>query len=371
VRWVSHCLPKFLESTLYGIGEGYWSNRIADADTKLSKLQDFSLRISENEKLSSSRASLERQVLAAETQLGNLEASGTQAESDFQTTEEVVARALQSMRSFQDRIELINWVREQKPIFSKLSEQLLTVESELEELQAALDTLQAEADQQQRLFSSHEAISRQAAERLTAKQRELAVLRNQETKLQSRPAISSRLEELSSLITENESSIVEQHRLENELGVELRAVEAEGARLARVVEEAVRNQTELRKLLTQLQGHVTDGVCPLCGDDHGSKEELIGRMQTRISTDSGAEETETLRSMRAQFRRLSEQLARTSRSRVELQTRLVEFEKEAASLESQLAELEQAASAVGFDPSSSQLDRDVKERADILRPHLR
>lgn len=66
------------------------------------------------------------------------------------------------------------------------------------------------------------------------------------------------------------------------------AIAENEAQLSRQIAEVDGNQSVLRRLLSQLQRHVQDRTCPLCGKDHGSKEELIRSIQGQVAADAAS-----------------------------------------------------------------------------------
>ena len=58
--------------------------------------------------------------------------------------------------------------------------------------------------------------------------------------------------------------------------------------MSRQIAEVDKSQSELKTLLSQLQGHILTGTCPLCGEDHGSKDELVRRIQNHLAADAAS-----------------------------------------------------------------------------------
>ena len=70
---------------------------------------------------------------------------------------------------------------------------------------------------------------------------------------------------------------------ENELLLQQNEALETDAHLVRQIADVDREQSELRQLLLQFRGHVRDGICPLCGEDHGSTDVLLRRIESRLS----------------------------------------------------------------------------------------
>ena len=65
---------------------------------------------------------------------------------------------------------------------------------------------------------------------------------------------------------------------------------AEESRKSRQVSLDDSSQAELKGLLSKLLVHVSSSVCPLCGEDHVTKDELLQRIRNQVAADvaSGA-----------------------------------------------------------------------------------
>ena len=102
---------------------------------------------------------------------------------------------------------------------------------------------------------------------------------------------------------------------EQDLLSQLADVGAEQARLSRHIAEVDRTQSELETLLSRLQGHVHDGICPMCGEDHRSENELLGRIQARVTADAAAAARADLTNVHDKSKRLSERVAANRETR--------------------------------------------------------
>lgn len=81
------------------------------------------------------------------------------------------------------------------------------------------------------------------------------------------------------------------------------------AALERVISDADRSQSELRQLLSQLQKHISDGNCPLCGVDHGSQDKLVRHIQKQMSLDSAGTARIELAGLRQRNQEIIRELA--------------------------------------------------------------
>ena len=75
---------------------------------------------------------------------------------------------------------------------------------------------------------------------------------------------------------------------EREIAGRRDALLATESRLRRHISEIDRGQSETRKLLLQLKGHVHRGTCPLCGADHRTTDELLRRIEEQTVADAGS-----------------------------------------------------------------------------------
>ena len=126
------------------------------------------------------------------------------------------------------------------------------------------------------------------------------------------------------------------HSQEQEISPQLSAVTAEEARLSRQIAEVDKSQSELKTLLSQLQGHIRTGICPLCGEDHGSKDELVERIQEHLAADAASSARADLSTVRGRLKQLAEQVASNKQKQQAFEAQIADFKKDRAKLDAEI-----------------------------------
>jgi exonuclease SbcC len=125
---------------------------------------------------------------------------------------------------------------------------------------------------------------------------------------------------------------------EHTLSPQITAVMEEEARLTRQIAEADRNQSEIRILLSQLQSHIQTSICPLCGEDHGSKDQLLHRMRQHVASDRASGARADLASVRERVKHLAEQIAANKQKQQAVIRQLASLKKERAVIEEEIGQ---------------------------------
>lgn len=126
------------------------------------------------------------------------------------------------------------------------------------------------------------------------------------------------------------------------------SVQVQVARLESEVSAREAESTEVKSLLAQLRGHVTEGACLLCGVDHGSKDALLGRIDARLNQDGQvAEARARLAERRTEEAQIAEQIAGYQRRLDDVLARQGALRSEREQLERVLAQFSLDAAALG------------------------
>jgi hypothetical protein len=72
---------------------------------------------------------------------------------------------------------------------------------------------------------------------------------------------------------------------EQNISSQLAVLAADELRLSQQIAKVDNAQSELKQLLSKLQRHLRSGVCPLCGKDHGSTQNLLRQIQEQVTAD--------------------------------------------------------------------------------------
>jgi len=149
-------------------------------------------------------------------------------------------------------------------------------------------------------------------------------------------------------------------------------VATEKAQVSHQIAEVDKSQSELKNLLSQMQVHIRSGSCPLCGEDHGSKDELVRRIQKHVDTDAASGARDELTGVLEKERQLAELVASNKQKQHAADTQLADLKKERAQIDFEIDRFTNSAVNIGIvldasgpTPHEQLLERHNKVKQDI------
>jgi exonuclease SbcC len=248
-----------------------------------------------------------RQITEKEKALTLAEASRAASEKELRSVEKMIVQGRAKRAEGLDVTEILKWVGQTAPLFADLVSQERLIGQEL-----ALDKVALVADHEERARLSSE-IS--ASENAFGEVSDTAASRRtQVARLQTlSEAVTTWRSNRTQLLAQNEmeanslKALDQQRQGEEGLASKIELLKKEAERTARQIAEVDRNSSEVRKLLSQLQGHAQTGTCPLCGQNHGSKGDLLKRIEAQLSVDAATEARAGLLTIKSDIDKLSQQ----------------------------------------------------------------
>jgi DNA repair protein SbcC/Rad50 len=320
--------------------------RIAEGDRRIARLQSLAREVAILPSLVNEAAESQASIEECQGQRDTAAQGRARIGQEHEVARERVAQLEAQLKQVQADIEAITWVRAQKPDYVGLLETEEAQASALKEAEDALTAARARraattADLDRRLE-----LLAAANERFTTTDQRLAGFVELQNSLRSWEFASSRLAEIIRGERDKGKALIALRSVEPNLNASFERSMAEQARLARVIEDADRSQSEIKQLLSQLQRHVVDGTCPLCGEDHGTQANLIRRIRQKIAADGATGARRELSTLRTQGEEISRQLetnrrdqrlaldqtGQLSEERGRLDTEIGGFRRRAASL---------------------------------------
>ena len=140
----------------------------------------------------------------------------------------------------------------------------------------------------------------------------------------------------------NELAISEKGLLES-----IEAFEDEQKTLATRIEAQEVRRSELSELVIQLEDHISGGVCPVCGEDHGNQEKLLDRIAEHVGEEIAKEERLQLEEVRQKVVEYTVMRDEKASSRRAMDLRQRELQRESEGLEASIGEFEQSLSEIG------------------------
>lgn len=322
--------------------------RSAEGQSRSNRLSSLAREAAGLPQARADLVSLQQQLAEKEKALANIEKRRTAAELELQHAQRRLDEVNPRSRETQTKADLLKWVRATKPIYVRLIEQERTINAELNSAAEALTQHRTNEEMATSKLRNQNDLAAQATEKLNTKRAELTAVQNLTELLTSWQINRVRL----AAIVESEKSALKSleslHTEARELSPQETAVAAEEARISRQVTQLDENQSDLRNLLSQLMGHVRDGICPLCGVDHGSKDELAHRIQSHINADVASGARADLNGVRERVRQLAERTADNKQKEQATERDLSALKNEQAIINTELGEFENSAVKFGF-----------------------
>jgi DNA repair protein SbcC/Rad50 len=287
----------------------------------------------------SRRAANERRVVAAQAQ---------------QAADNRLKELVPRLQGAQQQVESLRWLRATKGAYDALVQEERSAALELDA--ASKKYLSAKAEES-RLVAQLEpklTTARMGAERLEEIQTRLGVIIQLRTNLPQWATAVARLPEVRRQVGEARASLAALHSKGTELKQQVDANAAKQQQLTHVIQSVDHNQTEVKQLLSRLQQHLAgDGVCPLCGQDHGSSDRLIARINRQLSQDAASETRAELAAARQLGQTYAKELAGNESTLQETQGRVSALDGEAITLTEQIDRDALTATSLGFAVGSS------------------
>ncbi len=293
-------------------------------------------------------ASAQHQLAQKEQALKTAEEKRIAAELMVQHAEQRLAEMTTKRVEAEVRADLYQWIRNAQPSYARLVAQQLELGTELERATEAMTQLLAAEDKAVGELHARQAAATHIAEDLKARLGELTAAQALHDAIPVWQANQTRLAKVLQSEQEQLKTLESIRTAERELAPQLATVTAEEARLRRQIAEADKNQSELRALVSQLQGHVITAICPLCGEDHGSKVRLLQRIQKHVVADAASGARADLTGVRERAKQFAERVAANKQKLQAADEQLVALKIDRARLETEIANFAIAASKLAI-----------------------
>ncbi|WP_424629604.1 AAA family ATPase [Bradyrhizobium sp. SYSU BS000235] len=283
--------------------------RLAESDGRIALLSEIAKEVVRLPPLIQEGKDLRAQIGSGDARRMAAEQAKASVQQQLDAVHKRVAEIAAQIRQAQSALDNLKWVRDQSPGYATA---LNTLDAQTERLNRATEAITADrrrsatasTDLQQKSNQLAMSVERQAAAR--KRSADLDALR---AVLGPWKASIDRLAEIRQLEAALNETLRELRTAEATLQAQLDSSAPHQAALERVIADADRSQSELRQLLSQLQRHITDSNCPLCGVDHGSQDELVRHIQEQITLDSAGTARTELAALRQRIQEISRQLA--------------------------------------------------------------
>lgn len=336
--------------------------RLGELDTRRMRLTTCASTVAARRACLEEAAKAREQATEIDAAVEKAAEVHSKAIADAQDASAKVASKAADVAASRARIETIAWAVETKPQFDKLSTEQRDLAAQHDAASNARDvagaSAAAAAASEAAASSAHQMASDGAAksatnmENLSQVVKRVGELRNTYLTL-SRLGIQ--------IGACNDAVARHERRLK-----ELRQAEADAQGQIGPLEQAVAQvqdqQSALKALVSQLRAHVSDGTCPLCAHEHGSKEALLRAI------DANTAQNAALPGLTAQLARQREAKQSAERQAVEEATKLRSAQSELAvaakereRLNAAIAGVAELLSRVGLQFSGQESELEVAE----------
>jgi exonuclease SbcC len=275
-----------------------------------------------------------------------------EAELASQRAEQSLAETIEKVKQFTAHRQVLEWIRSTKPRYTEA----LTEERKLA---AELDVISVQL-REQRTHEEKLAVDLHAAEveltqhasGTTSLQQQLTFLTSL---LESHPHYVEQGQRLKALESAKQTFDQELGNLQpalRQLTQEQNDLSAEEKRIDAQIKRAAAQQSELKRLLSDLAGHIHSGVCPVCAANYGAKEILLERIQAHANAEVASETQQQLQRIREKLAATKQGLADLAAKKLSTEQKATAVQAEKNQIESNLAAFRNTISGSGLAPDS-------------------
>ncbi|HVB57994.1 MAG TPA: AAA family ATPase [Candidatus Acidoferrales bacterium] len=322
--------------------------RYAESQSRTTRLSLLAKEAANLPRMLAELAGLQQQLATNEQILSATDEKRTAAEMEHQLAARQLAEITAIREEAQTRAALLEWIRTTKPSYAQILQRHGEITEELSRATSALEQHRASEEKALGDLRTHEHLAAQAGEKLAAKRAEFLALQTLNSTIPEWRANQARL---AAVIEAEQASLHSSESLraeEGQLSPQVVTMGAEEARLSRQIAEVDQNQSELKRLLSQMQGHVLDGICPLCGEDHGSKDELIRRIHKHIDADAASGTRIELTGVQERIRQLTGWVADNKEKRQAVEAQIGTLKSERAKVTKEIGRFENSIAEFGI-----------------------
>ena len=272
-------------------------------------------------------------------------------------------------RSAQTRAETLAWLFENKTGYASL----VTTERELTKELALVSSRLAVCQESEEVVGKEQQRNEgelgSAEQELEAKLGDLREFEELEVAANGWQAWTKQLVEVEKAEREGNALVDVRRQQERKTTAQRESAVRREVQLAEHIAEFDKAQSEVRRILLELKSHVHGGECLLCGEDYGSREELLRRVDGQLESDSASAVRAELFEVREHATSLAEDLAAFREQRTTAERELEELGEERSKLVAQVRSFEEAVGKAGIPVDTSTVVR-VQERMHLARTEV-
>lgn len=309
---------------------------------------------------------LQQRLRESEQALATAEERRTAAEREVQAAEKVLAEVTNKRTEALAKRAVLQAVQTTRPAYTSLLEKEKQATQDLDRATTVLSDSRSSEAKAHGELQRRDTHAAQLSDRLKHERNELVKVQQLRNGFATWQANSAQLAALSDVETRTFKALEALAVEESNLSTELRALSGEEARLLEQIAQVDSSQSALRQLLSQLQQHVRTGMCPLCGEDHGSKDALLRRIEEQVALDAASSARRDLAGIKEKVTEISARL-RTNKQRTnEEETNQTKAKNTRAKLAADIQRVGDAIAELGLDPSGATTLQQLQEQEEQL-----
>ncbi|NGX94372.1 MAG: hypothetical protein G4V63_03775, partial [Candidatus Afipia apatlaquensis] len=346
--------------------------RIAESEGRIALLSELAKEIVRLPPLIQEGKDLRAQLEVGDARRTAAEQAKTSVQQQLDAVRKRIAEIATHIRQVQSALDNLKWVRDQRPGYAST---INALNIQTERLNRATEAITADRNRSVTASTDLQQKSNQLAmsvERQAAARKRSADLDALHATLGPWKASMDRLAEIRQQEAALNKTLLELGAAEPTLQAQLDTGNPQQTAFERVIADADRSQSELRQLLSQLQKHVTDGNCPLCGFDHGSQDELVRHIQEQMTLDSAGTARTELAGLRQRIQEITRQLAGNREAQKSVQAQLSQLANDRIARDRQINTWANTADGLGLNASAglTELTRQISANATEARTEI-
>lgn len=347
--------------------------RRSESRTRISRLSALIQDAARRRKIVETEAELRQRLSEITTAFGTVQNDRGAAEEALRVAEARLAEVSTQHAEVRSYGEVIQWAQKTTPRYQELLSQEKAATNNLALASQSLAEARASEEKKAADLLHYRSQSDHVEGTLRAKRGKATALLHLMESAASREANLARIASISDLEKEASKSLESLRDEEKEVTRQIAGLQKEESRLAGLISEVDRDQSDLKRLLSALVGHVRDGVCPLCGHDHGVREELLAHIEKQMSSDPASSARNELNRLREHLRELTAQARDLKHQQASAEGRMSSLRSERANLVEDNSSFVQAAARLDVlvEPSGPFPREQVESRYSRLQSEIK
>ena len=266
-----------------------FETRIAEIESKKVHLSRLVKDTIELQSVATELAAIRSQIAKKEEELASSIAGNKACKEQLRIAEHKFTEASHTRIVLQGQLESLEWLQGIAPTYRALLEKQQLAAEQIDKSRESLELARKEERRTIESLNRCENDKINASNKLIFTRKQVETLNSMIEATQKWQAQRSRLDQIADEEQLALQALQELHTQDQEKLALHEKIKEEEADLLGQINEIEESESELGQLLSLVQNYVRSGVCPLCGEDHGSVEALLNRIEEQLSTDAASD----------------------------------------------------------------------------------